>query len=70
MTTPNNNPNFAQIKSLYEGRLNQFIDGNGQYAHLNLPKFYDIFRKSALRDIINDEKDDDAIVDVTYYQVP
>lgn len=34
-----------KIESLYQGRIRQFTDANGQYHKLNLPAFYDRKRK-------------------------
>ncbi|KAI3403518.1 AMS1 [Candida oxycetoniae] len=41
----NRYPNFKPVDHLYESRLRQFTNTGGQYAHLNLPRFYDIHRK-------------------------
>lgn len=45
-----------QIDSIYENRLRQFIDSGGQYADINLPKFYTKARTDKM--------------DITYYEVP
>lgn len=36
----NPKPTFKTVDSIYENRLRQFIDSNGGYRELNLPKFY------------------------------
>lgn len=40
----NHQPNFKPVQHLFESRLRQFIDTGGQYANLNLPKFYNTER--------------------------
>lgn len=37
----NGQPVFKKVQSLYDGRIRQFTDRNGEYRELNLPKFYD-----------------------------
>ena len=36
----NKDPVFKPVDSIYQDRLRQFIDPNGGYKDLNLPKFY------------------------------
>ncbi|GMM28675.1 alpha-mannosidase [Martiniozyma asiatica (nom. inval.)] len=46
-----NTPQFKPVDSIYEGRLRQFIDTDGQYNDLNLPKFY-----KRARQVLSDKK--------------
>ncbi|KAH3672236.1 hypothetical protein WICPIJ_010088 [Wickerhamomyces pijperi] len=70
-TTPqyeqiNNNPVPKKIDSIYENRLRQFID-QGQYADLNLPKFYDTYRLDHNKD---DTDLDKGYIEYQVHEVP
>lgn len=60
--TINRNPQFKPVKDIYESRLRQFIDKDGEYRKSNLPVFYDKGR------IKLDDKNQDNII-VKWYQV-
>ncbi|CCK71851.1 alpha-mannosidase KNAG_0I00600 [Huiozyma naganishii CBS 8797] len=53
-------PQFKPVRNIYEDRLRQFISKGGDYADLNLPRFYDKERISL----------DQKHVNVSWYQVP
>ncbi|ODV93429.1 hypothetical protein PACTADRAFT_52017 [Pachysolen tannophilus NRRL Y-2460] len=62
----NNNPQFHEVDRLFEDRLRQFIDKNGGYKDLNLPKFYDRGRIDKKK-----QHDDDQIyIGLQVYSVP
>lgn len=45
---------FKTVDSIYENRLRQFIDRNGQYRDLNLPKFYNRERLTLATELRSD----------------
>lgn len=55
---------FKPVDSIYEDRLRQFINPGGGYAHLNLPKFYDLRRQTLA------SKDDKHGVWVKWWSAP
>lgn len=63
-------PTFKTVDSIYENRLRQFIDPNGGYAQLNLPRFYNRERLTLAHTVTPYECSDECGIWVKHWAAP